>query len=261
MWNFREVKQAPCQEYAPCASCNISKTTKRSVLPSKLPVSQLAKKFYRTRRPVTTFTNSLNFSLSWIRRIHFTPSHNVSWRYVLILSFHLSLDLPSSLLLPGYTTKAHTHFSFPSYVLHVPPIPSSLVWCLVRSTDREIPHFIKRSAALTSQSQFRRYEEKWNKSLKPSVKTRCHHTVDEVRLHFSPNTLYVLWGPLCLLFKVPPLKWPGREANHSCPTRIDAKNEWSYKSTPPIRLSGIDRKKTPSTFSGAHRVSYSQCRR
>jgi len=34
-------------------------------------------------------------------------------------------------------------------------------------------------------------------------------------------------------------KWPGREADHSCPSNAEVKNAWSYTSTPPIRLHGM----------------------
>jgi hypothetical protein len=34
------------------------------------------------------------------------------------------------------------------------------------------------------------------------------------------------------------VKWPGREADHSAPSSAEVK-EWSYTSTPPIRLHGV----------------------
>jgi len=34
-------------------------------------------------------------------------------------------------------------------------------------------------------------------------------------------------------------KRPGREADHSLPSSSRSKNEWSYTSTPPIRLHGV----------------------
>jgi hypothetical protein len=35
------------------------------------------------------------------------------------------------------------------------------------------------------------------------------------------------------------VKRPGREANHSPPSSSEVKNEWSYTSTPPVRLHGV----------------------
>jgi hypothetical protein len=35
------------------------------------------------------------------------------------------------------------------------------------------------------------------------------------------------------------IKRPGREADHSPPTSVEVKNEWSYNPTPPIRLHGV----------------------
>ena len=40
-------------------------------------------------------------------------------------------------------------------------------------------------------------------------------------------------------------KRPGREVNHSPPSSDEVKNEWSYVSTPPIRLHGVDRENVP----------------
>jgi len=38
-------------------------------------------------------------------------------------------------------------------------------------------------------------------------------------------------------------KWPGREVNHSLPSSAEVKNEWSYVSTLPVHLHGVDREK------------------
>jgi hypothetical protein len=35
------------------------------------------------------------------------------------------------------------------------------------------------------------------------------------------------------------VKRPGHEAHHSPPSSVEVKNEWSYTSTPPIRLHGV----------------------
>jgi len=49
----------------------------------------------------------------------------------------------------------------------------------------------------------------------------------------------------------PPMQWalpffpgvkpPGREVNHTPPSTVEVKNEWSCTSTPPICLHGVDR--------------------
>ena len=69
------------------------------VLLDKLTGSQLVKKFpafYGTRRLITTFTSARHLSLlSWARSIQSIPPHPTSWRFILILSSHLRLGLPS----------------------------------------------------------------------------------------------------------------------------------------------------------------------
>jgi hypothetical protein len=39
------------------------------------------------------------------------------------------------------------------------------------------------------------------------------------------------------------VKGPERELHHSHPCTDEVKNEWSYTSTPPVRLHGVDRDK------------------
>jgi hypothetical protein len=66
----------------------------------KLPIVQPLKNFpafYWTRRFITVFTRSLQWSLSWARSTQSTPSHPISLRSILILSTHLRLGLPSGL--------------------------------------------------------------------------------------------------------------------------------------------------------------------
>jgi hypothetical protein len=57
----------------------------------------------------------------------------------------------------------------------------------------------------------------------------------------SPPRPERLWSPPSLYPMVPEslsleVKWPGREADHSPPLVPRSKNEWSYTSTPPVRL-------------------------
>jgi hypothetical protein len=61
--------------------------------------------FYGTRRFFTAFTSSRHLSLSWARSIQPKPLHPTFWRFILILSSHLRLGLPSGLLPSGFPTK------------------------------------------------------------------------------------------------------------------------------------------------------------
>ena len=68
----------------------------------KLTGLQLVKKFpafYGTRRFITALTSVRHLSLSWARPIQSTYPHPTSWRFILILSTHLRLGLPSGLVL------------------------------------------------------------------------------------------------------------------------------------------------------------------
>jgi len=54
------------------------------------------------------------------------------------------------------------------------------------------------------------------------------------------------WGPLCLLSNgyrgyCTGIKRPGRDADHSPSFSAEVKNEWSYTSTSPVCLHGVDR--------------------
>jgi hypothetical protein len=69
------------------------------------PVTKFLR-FYRTQRSSATFTTSHHWSLSWARWIHYTPSHPIPWRSILILTSHLCLGLQSGLLPSGFPTEA-----------------------------------------------------------------------------------------------------------------------------------------------------------
>jgi hypothetical protein len=70
------------------------------------------------------------------------------------------------------------------------------------------------------------------------------------RMALGPIPPPVQWVPGALSLEV---KWPGREADHSLLSSAEVKNEWSYTSTPPIRLRGMARSEStgitlPFTF-------------
>jgi hypothetical protein len=85
------------------------------ILPEKLTGSQLVKKFpasHGTWRFITAFTSARHLSLSWASSIQFMPPpHSSSWRYILILSSHLRLGLPSGLCPSCFPTKTLFYIS------------------------------------------------------------------------------------------------------------------------------------------------------
>ena len=87
------------------------------VLLEKLTGLQLVKKFpafHGTRRFITALTSVRHLSLSWASPIQSIYPHPTSWRFILILSIHLRLGLPSGLLPSGFPTKTlYTSLSSP----------------------------------------------------------------------------------------------------------------------------------------------------
>ena len=91
----------------------------------KLTGMQLVKKspaFHGTPRFITALTSVRHLSLSWASPIQSIYPHRTSWRSILILSTHLRLGLPSSLLLSGFLTKILYTPSPHPYVPHAQPI-------------------------------------------------------------------------------------------------------------------------------------------
>ena len=54
---------------------------------------------------VTSFTRAHHLFVSWARPIEYMIFHPTSWRAILILSFHLRLDLPGGLFPSDLPTK------------------------------------------------------------------------------------------------------------------------------------------------------------
>ena len=78
------------------------------VLLEKLTGLQLVKKFlafHGTRWFITALTSIRHLSLSWASPIQSIYPHPTSWRFILILSTHLRLGLPSGLLPSWFPTK------------------------------------------------------------------------------------------------------------------------------------------------------------
>ena len=94
------------------------------VLLEKLTGLQLVKKFpafHGTRRFITALTSVRHLSLSWVSPIQSIYPNPTSWRSVLILSNHLRLGLPSSLLPSGFSRK--TLYTNP-LLTHTRQVPS-----------------------------------------------------------------------------------------------------------------------------------------
>ena len=80
----------------------------RSWLHERATVGQLAKKlpaFYGALNFITVFTEGHHLSLSWATSIQSTLPHPTSWRFIIILYFHLRVGLASGLFPPGFSTK------------------------------------------------------------------------------------------------------------------------------------------------------------
>jgi hypothetical protein len=68
--------------------------------------------FYGTRRFNTVFTRALHWSLSRAISIQSTPSRPIYLRFILILSTHLRLCVPSGLFPSGFPTNILYAFRF-----------------------------------------------------------------------------------------------------------------------------------------------------
>ena len=94
--------------YPPTYIITHSLTPWSRVYLEKLTGLQLVKKFLAfcgTWRFITAFTSAHHLSLSWASSIHSMPPHPTSWRFIIMLSSHLCLGLPSGLLPSGFPTK------------------------------------------------------------------------------------------------------------------------------------------------------------
>ena len=95
--------------------------------------------FHGTRRFITALTSVRHLSLSWASPIQSIYPHPTYWRSILI-SIHLHLVLPSSLLPSGFPTKTLYTPSPHPYAPHAQPISfffpyitykNDLTWCIL----------------------------------------------------------------------------------------------------------------------------------
>ena len=78
------------------------------VLLEQLTGLKLVKKFpgfHGTRRSITALTIVRHVSLSWASPIQSIYPHPTSWRFILILSTHLRLGLPSGFFRSGFLSS------------------------------------------------------------------------------------------------------------------------------------------------------------
>ena len=112
----------------------------------KLTGLQLVKKFpafHRTWRFITALTSVRHLSLSWASPIQSIYPHPTYWRFILILSAHLHLGLPSGSFPPVSPPRPYTPLSPHPHTLHAQPISFfsnlSPAQCWVRNTDLLAP--------------------------------------------------------------------------------------------------------------------------
>ena len=118
------------------------------VLLEKLTGLQLVKKFpafHGTRRFITALTSVRQLSLSWASPILSIYQHPITWRFILMLSTHLRLGLPSGLFPSSFHTKTLYTPSPHPYAPHAQPISFFSIlspaqyW--VRSTNHLAPRY------------------------------------------------------------------------------------------------------------------------
>jgi hypothetical protein len=80
---------------------------------------------YGTRRFVAMFTRALHWFLFWARWNQSIPSHAISLRFILVVSFHLRLGFPSGLFPSDFPTKIPWWMFFLLKFAHLLKIPDS----------------------------------------------------------------------------------------------------------------------------------------
>jgi len=72
--------------------------------------------FHETPRLITVFTKACHLPLPWVRQTQSTFSYPISFRFILIVSSHLHLGLPSGFFLSDFpTTTLYAFLLFPTH--------------------------------------------------------------------------------------------------------------------------------------------------
>jgi hypothetical protein len=97
-----------------------------------------------------------HWSLSWVRWIQSIPPYPTSLRYILVLSSHLHLGLPSGLFPSGFPVKTPYVFLFsPCLLLHPPWLDHySYIWGRVRFMKLIIMQFSPASYYISLGSEY-----------------------------------------------------------------------------------------------------------
>jgi hypothetical protein len=122
------------------------------------------------------------------------------------------------------------HLSYISY-FHTGPSCISFTPTLI---SRQYFHFVQLESLLTFaepgwRSRYSDYATAW--AVRYSIPGRDRRFFSSHPTSFSMGTTVFFSG----------VNWPGREVNHSSLPSADVKNEWSFTSTPPTCLLGVDR--------------------
>jgi len=124
-----------------------------TVLLEKQPCFQPVKKFpafYVTRSFITAFTSARQLSVSWASSIQSIPPHPTTWIFVLILSSHLRLGLPSCLFPSGFPTKtlyipllSPIHATCPAHLILLDFITLTILGEQYRSLSSSLCSFLR----------------------------------------------------------------------------------------------------------------------
>jgi hypothetical protein len=140
---------------------------------------QLVKEFqaFHSRGVNYSYDDRSSLSSSWARWIQSTPSHTISLRPV------FKINLPPNLYSPQ---PSCVHFHFTPHVPHVPPISSSLISLLFKSTNHDAFHY----GIISSLLSLSLFDPKvsssalYSQTLSPHIpfsvcKSKCHSYVKE----------------------------------------------------------------------------------
>jgi len=121
---------------------------------------------------ITAFTNARQLPLSWVGSIQSITPNSTSWRSILILSFHLCLDLPSGLISRVSPQNNCTRFSSPHTCYMPRPShssrfyhPNNIWWAvqiikfLVMFLSPLLCHLVRRRPKYSSQHPFLKHPQ------------------------------------------------------------------------------------------------------